>query len=576
MPIESFVNKRLLSDLNLCQNQSMNAFWITLFALLALSACQTESPAAPMRPDASNTPPSSTNPLATSSPLPAASLSPPAPQATAGVKASASPIIPTPEPSATISAQPDPRVNEPQIDARFVAQLFYQTDCLSGQINCSHSAYAAQWQNAGITSNDSRLSQWQTLRNRYDLSRPTPTTLTDLAEPLVFQSSNLWNQVRGIAFSSDNLGQFEHELKDLLGTEDQVALLAILDSFSKQFFEAWWQNTGQAQAQQLVLNYQETFTQNQIGPLIESINRFYQGQPNPLAQIQFHLILQAPGAENLSLAEQILNHGVIEVSPSQSPHSQLDVMIHEMTHYLFKQMPASRQAEIQRFFAQQPEPAAMSAYHLLDETLATAFGNGIVNQKVLRPEFFADLLTRPNSFFNDAFIDINAKALFESGLLENDQFRLSDPAFLNAYYQGTLGTFNLNHPIPALRLSTIFLSTPDLKAAVPEFQARLKPWVQFVIAAGNSGPGFFQRHPRLNGVLWFEGDLNTGLGPWRELIGESAYQDILGQKSPAFIYGISTPERQFYLLHSNQSSQRSALMALLFAQPKNFSGILLP
>ncbi len=564
----------------------MNVFWIALFTLLALSACQTELPATPT-PLATSAPSQpSANPTPVSLPLPSASPSPgssqptasstpasPSPQATASTAVSSSPIS-APTPSANTST-PLSLVNEPQIDARFVAQLFYQTDCLSGQLNCSHSAYSSQWQSAGIASNDNRLNQWQALRARYDLSRPIPSMITDLAEPLVFQSSNLWNQIRGAAFSSDTLIQFESRLSDLLSPEDREALLNILESFASQFFEAWWQNTGQAQAQQLVMDYQATFTQNQIGPLIESINHFYLGQPNPLSQIQFHLILQAPGAEKLSLAEQILNHGVIEVSPSQSPHSQLDVMIHEMTHYLFKQIPASKQAEIQLFFAQQPEPAAMSAYHLLDETLATAFGNGIVNQKVLRPEFFADLLTRPNSFFNDAFIDINAKALFESGLLEDHSLTLSDPAFLSAYYQGTLGSLNLAHPIPALRLSALFLSTAELKTAVPEFQARLKPWVQFVIAGGSSGPDFFQRHTRLNGVLWFEGDLSS-LSPWRDLIGESAYQAILSQSAPAFIYGVSTPQRQFYIFRSSQASDRSALMALLFAQPKNFEGVLLP
>lgn len=462
-----------------------------------------------------------------------------------------------------------------QFQANYVGQLFYQLDCLAGQPNCSRAQYLAQWQVLGFEATDaSQISSWQTLKARYDLSRPLTHQLTGLAEPLVFQSSNGWEQIRAKALEAESLEQFDLALNGLVTAEDQLALLGVLRFFSDKFMARWWQQTGQAQAVTLLKAYQEVAEQAQLGKLIAEVNHFYEGQSNPLGQLRFHLMLQAPGAEDLSLAEQILNHGVIEVSPSQAPHSQLDVMVHEMTHFLFKQLPPETQARIQSYFARQSEPEAMSAYHLLDESLATAIGNGQVNQRLLNPSFFANMLTLEQSFFADPYIDSNAKAQFQAGSVQQSISKgqtLSSEAFLNRYYQTSLAALKLNQPIPSLRLSAVYLADSGLKAALPELQATLKPWSQFVISGGSSGPGFFERYRRLNGVLWFSNDL-SGLQAWRSLLGEDAYQALLQANAPTFVYGIQTPLRQIYVLRSGTSEQHSAVIKLLLSQPQNFTG----
>ncbi|MGV3524977.1 MAG: hypothetical protein ACO1RX_12175 [Candidatus Sericytochromatia bacterium] len=533
-----------------------------LLSLLSLSlwACQSpESRAVPGVPAAPATP----------TPRPSASVLP-----SASPRASSMPV-PSPTPRATAQPSPVGVSQTPQIAARYVGQLFYQLDCLAGQPNCSREAYAALWQSLGYSRSDlPQLQAWQSLKAQYNVTRPGGTSLNNLAEPLVFQGSSVWQTIRAHSLQSDSLEAFEQRLADTLTAPERRALVALLQHFSDKFMQDWWRRSGQAAAEQLVKDYRSAFASYQLNALIEDVSRFYGGPAQPLNTLQFHLLLQAPGAEDLSLAEQILNHGLIEVSPQQSPQSQLDVMIHEMTHYLFKQLSPERQAAIQAFFARQPEAGAMSAYHLLDESLATAIGNGRVNERVLSPAFFAQMRSQERAFYNDAFIDLNGKAQFEARTTEQGH-AIDSEAFLKAYYRTVRETLNLDHPVPSLRLSAVYLAQDSLKAAMPEFQARLKPWSQFVIAGGNAGPDFFARYARLNGVLWFDAGL-TGLEAWRSLLGEAALTALQQQRQRPFVYGVSTPLRQIYVFSSASAEEHTQLMRLLFSQPSHFSGFRFP
>lgn len=512
----------------------------------------------------------------------AAHLLTPAPTATASPTPTAQPTA-SPSPSAPLpSVTPSPSVapsspveapspsGTPVIQARYVGQLFYQWDCLAGQGNCSQEAYAQKWQSLGVqTSGNPLLSRWLQLKSTLDRTRVLSTQISPLAEPLVFQSQNTWDQVRVAALTSDTLAAFSTQITPLVGTAERDEMVSILQSLSDTFFEDWWQQEGKSQAESLIQRYQETFDAYALDGFINQVSNFYEISAEQRQALQFHLLLQAPGAEDLSFAEQILAHGILEVSSSQSPHSQLDVMLHEMTHYFFKQLPASSQAQIQNFFAQQSEPEAMSAYHLFDESLATAIGNGYINQKVLRPDFFAQMQTTPLSFFNDPWIDTNGKALFKADLLFKGQTITSD-AFLRDYYQSTRTALDLTHPVPRLRLSAVYAATPALQRLLPELQGRLKPWAQFVV--GQTGPAFFERYPRLNGVILLGEDLSP-LQAWQNVLGDTAYNEILSQApAGAFLYGVSSPQRQLYILRSLSSADDSLLLQTLLQQRENANG----
>jgi hypothetical protein len=63
-----------------------------------------------------------------------------------------------------------------------------------------------------------------------------------------------------------------------------------------------------------------------------------------------------------------------------------------------------------RRFVTSPDPLAVVAYFLLDESVATALGNGVVNHFVNPPDY-AKRLKRDMGFYNDHSIDATAKGL---------------------------------------------------------------------------------------------------------------------------------------------------------------------
>lgn len=515
---------------------------------------------APSRPAVASPAP----PTATPSPNLSIPTSPTVPVPTATPTGTATP---PPQPTVAPPTQPVPSPTpEPAqplmttINARYVGQIFYQLDCIAGQSNCSRAAYQNLWNTLGYQDSDqAQIQAWQALRSDLDITQVNGPTLPNLAEPLLFQNSNRWQSVRVAALTSDTLSAFEQKLVVTVSADEARALRNILQHFSDRFLRRWWEQGARAESEALLQRYRESFASYNLDDEIEKISAFY-GVTHRQEGLHFHLLLQAPGAEDLSLAEQILNHGVIEISSAQSPRSQLDVMIHEMTHYFFKQLPPETQASIQGFFAQQPDPFAMSAFHLLDETLATAIGNGYLNARLLDPAFFAQMQATPLSFFNDTFIDSNAKALYQSGDFLANQV-LDSSAFLARYYAIAQNAIALDHPIPGLRLSAVYAATDSLKGLLPDFQARLKPWGQFVVGE-SSGPRFLARYPRLNGVLLIGTDL-TPLNNWREVLGESAYQEIMSRSNQDFIYSVKGKQRQIYVIRGRTLSTAESLLQQL-------------
>lgn len=102
----------------------------------------------------------------------------------------------------------------------------------------------------------------------------------------------------------------------------------------------------------------------------------------------------------------------------------------------------------------QPFPA----YNLLNEGLASAFGNGMIERAVAEPGRFARMLAKEGSFYNNASIDRAAKALlpFLDGWLAAGK-TLFDPEFVPAYVRTLRAAFGPSLTAPRLYLAEMAL-----------------------------------------------------------------------------------------------------------------------
>ena len=144
---------------------------------------------------------------------------------------------------------------------------------------------------------------------------------------------------------------------------------------------------------------------------------FYDAELSANETITFHFLYRpVTAAERANKSHHthatvLDNHAWIEFLDNESPKERLDVALHELFHYFFRQRLIGAQRSLARAFINAPQPFALGAYGFLDEILATALGNGLVGERVLTPDAFAAELHKPLGFYDQPDIDALAKAI---------------------------------------------------------------------------------------------------------------------------------------------------------------------
>lgn len=102
---------------------------------------------------------------------------------------------------------------------------------------------------------------------------------------------------------------------------------------------------------------------------------------------------------------------VVEVRDGDTPSRRADVVVHELAHLLYERAGLEDEPLIYRAFFTPSLPTAAQGWDLLNEGLATAIGQGVL-QELVNPKEFADSLIKSNSWYVNSDIDAFAKAVF--------------------------------------------------------------------------------------------------------------------------------------------------------------------
>ncbi|MEM9533335.1 MAG: hypothetical protein AAGA23_20605, partial [Pseudomonadota bacterium] len=130
------------------------------------------------------------------------------------------------------------------------------------------------------------------------------------------------------------------------------------------------------------------------------------------ARLKLNLIFRpaGPGGTN---GQQIENHSVVEVVPGEAAENRIGVVVHELAHYLFGEASEAWHRQRLEGAVNAGSPAAAGALGLMDEALATAVGNGALEQRLRPPPAFENYRATPLSFYNDPQIDAAAKLILD-------------------------------------------------------------------------------------------------------------------------------------------------------------------
>lgn len=296
-----------------------------------------------------------------------------------------------------------------------IQSLVYQIDCLADLIYCERDLVQKFWNTQNFSEADKKaVDDWAKLESNYqnggvDIPEISPEAVKDIGFPLRGNSTSYDKKIRIASYLATDLNSYRQNLSLLLLPKDVDAAIQIVERFQKRHVK-WWNKTGKTETEQFINKFVTVLKTKKLIPLIEQVSHFYEATTNVKTPVVFHFFY-LPGESKHSSGEQVENHSIIEFLHGEKPEQRADVILHELFHYFFRSVPIEKHIELVKSFSKNNDPSSVAAYNLLNEVLATSLGNGIVSEKIESPEKFKTYLTKEKSFYNDAAIDLVAKAM---------------------------------------------------------------------------------------------------------------------------------------------------------------------
>ncbi len=483
------------------------------------------------------------------------------------------------EPAQAVRSQAQAPLSRYDIRALPWGNLFYQIDCLAGQGYCSESTFRELWKQLGWTAEDEqRLNSWKTLKARYSRQIQFSGGSAGLPLPANFDGIVFWDKIRQTGLNATDRQNLALNLAAVMQPADAEALIEILEAFENRFF-GWWQTQGQTLAEKGAGFFAAQLQKPELPALIAQASVFYQAKLSDRSVLGFNFLARPNlGARNLS-GEQIDNQSLVEVLENGTPN--LDVTIHELCHYFYDRMSEEDEKQIMQRFAAANSPEAIAAYNLLNEVLATAIGNALLNRQLLSAEAFAALLAKKGGLYNDDFIDPLAKAVY---LRVEQALKQAEPVYSEAFVKDYLALaqqapgLNLRSPIPLLRTAAIAYEGEDMAPVMRQLQTNLRigrAWG--ANAFDERARSTFTNFAAISGLILIKNNQIERLQDWENLLGKPALADITNQAKSgrSFVYGVArNSSSRIFVMVAPGASEFKPLIEKLAATPQIFTGLL--
>ncbi|HMJ54547.1 MAG TPA: hypothetical protein VK540_20840 [Polyangiaceae bacterium] len=326
--------------------------------------------------------------------------------------------------------------------------LIYHLDCIAGVALCAQVIYRELWSTFAMSGEDeAALATWKAVRGRHagelrtvDPRRPpqpllAPSRVFDLAE-----------RQRIVGLRARTPAEYQATIALLATDADARELRQIVEKFTPRFLR-WWQQRGFAAGSTSFEGFAKLLADPFLDATIQKAAQFYEADLPPGTTFQIHLLVQPASSRKLSVAYQLEGDSVVETPEGEKPEERIDIVAHELFHYLFFRMDPKRQAAMLESVCGSDEPLSAVAFGMLDEAMATALGNGVVGQHYQPPDAFAKQLARGLTR-NRATASV-ARAIFPSMSSFLDRgTTVSSDEFLRAFNRATKATFTDGRPRP--------------------------------------------------------------------------------------------------------------------------------
>lgn len=392
-----------------------------------------------------------------------------------------------------------------QVRVKFaeIPNLTYQLDCVSDlPVNCSRQNLGELWTGEFLKTDEDRrmLKEWARLRDLY--SKDVQLSKSSEAN----SSINLFDKIRIAGFQSSGVEDYAARLDLLTAPADRASFERVIRFFEPKF-KIWWQTEAIKAGDEFAKQIDILLRSPKIAEPIKQFYNFYQPVLPADYEISFNLFYIPSSIKESSSGQQLENYSLMEFKAKEQPAQLIDVAIHELCHFFYDNMKPEIRARLEQKFRATNRAAAIPAFNLMNESLAAAFGNGMIARAVTPPGEFDKYLAAKKSFYNNDSIDRAAKAILP---LLDERLKsgktIDDAGFVDDYIAALEKSFGADLLRPKLYLSEMFLFV-DKKIGVSmrrDVRRMLETASFYSVEADWSDKNTlddFQNNPRLNSVF---------------------------------------------------------------------------
>jgi len=470
-----------------------------------------------------------------------------------------------------------------EIDAAPFANLIYGLNAITGVTVSSSNAFREAWSSNNILrpADEALLKEWTRLTDRYPQYLDFADVVPDLPFQLSHGPSMEWKEKFTIAgYSAKTPEEFREHLGLLVSPTDVPAFMDVVDRFYPRFL-TWYEAQGHPAALRFADGMRALMEHHHMLDFTQSMARFY-GSAIPKDQVlHFHIMFRPRTVDerqtghlhtNATVPE---NHAAIEMVDDEKPKDRIDVVMHELFHFLYWTRPLDLHVQQAKAFAASGNPAAVGLYTILDEAIAAAAGNGIIAQKVMDPAAF-EKMVKKDGLYDEPFINSMAKALMpvlEETLKKGGQM---DDAFAQRYL--ALADKTLGKEAQSLQLLLKMRNLVVFDEKQRPYCRQVKQSFRAVSNSTNVGEGHWtmQRYPHMSGVVMLRRDQLEQLKEHAALVDEKMQNAIAnasdGKRGVALGFKRAV-DADLYVLVAVDDAAMQELIKAFVAPRMRFEGV---
>lgn len=203
---------------------------------------------------------------------------------------------------------------------------------------------------------------------------------------------------------SKNLRDFQERTVGLVPMSLQARYLKSLEYFLPIYRALIWEPTSK-KLDNHIAKMKQLGKTAKVSEMFDKAKTFYRSEWPTGAKFRLTMV-PIPGAKGSAKSESLVAFESISVLVDSKEHEQkFSVIFHELCHSLFESQSKEFQKKFEESFRHADSPYARYAYHLMNEGLATALGNGWAYKR-------ATGKMNPGSWYNHRYVEEYAKALY--------------------------------------------------------------------------------------------------------------------------------------------------------------------